>query len=131
MILDTDFLIDLNQQRSDATAKASKLEEAGVPLRVPTVVVQGLYVGVGAGGGSIGDAQTYEALVANKLVVDLNERIARRAGVLEGQHIASETKPDLGTGDAVVAATALQYNEPVVTSDRDFTHVDGLAVELV
>jgi tRNA(fMet)-specific endonuclease VapC len=93
--------------------------------------VQELYVAVGAESESFTNARKYEALVANKPVVGMDEAIARQAGALEGQHIASDSKPDLGTGDAVVAATGLQYNEPVVTSDRDFTAVDGLPVELV
>jgi predicted nucleic acid-binding protein len=131
MILDTDFLIDLDAGNPEAIETAAELEADGVPLRVPTIVVQELYVAVGAGSESFTNARKYEALVANKPVVGMDEAIARQAGALEGQHIASDSKPDLGTGDAVVAATGLQYNEPVVTSDRDFTAVDGLPVELV
>lgn len=69
--------------------------------------------------------------MANKPVVEMDENIARQAGALEGRHIASDSKPALGSGDAIVAATGFQYNEAVVTSDRDFTHVDGLAVKLL
>jgi len=131
MILDTEFLIELDNQNQDAIETAADLEAADVPLRVPTIVVQELYVGVGAGSESFENARTYEALVANKPVVELDGKIARQAGALEGRHVASDEKPELGPGDAIVAATGLQYNEPVVTSDGDFSHVDGLAVELV
>jgi predicted nucleic acid-binding protein len=130
MILDTEFLIELDNQNQDAIEKAASLEKADVPLRVPTIVIQELYVGVGAGSKSFENARKYEALMANKPVVDVDGKIARQAGALEGQHITSDTKPELGPGDALVAATGLQYNEPVVTNDTDFTHVDGLAVEL-
>jgi predicted nucleic acid-binding protein len=131
MILDTEFLIELDNQNQDAIEKAAALEKADVPLRVPTIVIQELYVGVGAGSKSFENARKYEALMANKPVVDVDGKIARQAGALEGQHIISDSKPELGPGDALVAATGLQYNEPVVTSDRDYTHVDGLAVELI
>lgn len=131
MILDTEFLIDLDNQSQDAIEKATELEAADVPLRVPTIVIQELYVGVGAGSKSFENARKYEALMANKPIVEMNGNIARQAGALEGQHIASDDKPNLGPGDSIVAATGLQYNEPVVTSDTDFTHVDGLSVELV
>lgn len=131
MILDTEFLIELDDGNPDAIATAEELEAANVPIRIPTVVIQELYVGVGAGGQSFENARKYEALVANKPIVEMDGTIARQAGVLEGTHIASDTKPDLGPGDAIVAATGLQYNEPVVTSDEDFTHVDGLSVELL
>lgn len=131
MILDTGFLISLEEGDETALETAAELEATDVPLRVPTAVVQELYVGVGAGSDSFANARKYEALMANKPIVELTGTIARQAGALQGQHLVSDTKPNLGTGDAVVAATGLQYNEAVVTSDRDFTHVDGLAVELV
>jgi len=67
--------------------------------------------------------------VENKPVVELDDSIARRAGTLEGAHLASESAPDLGQGDAIVAATGLTLNEPVVTNDEDFQSVDGLRVE--
>jgi tRNA(fMet)-specific endonuclease VapC len=129
MILDTDLLIALGDGDPDAVEKAADLEDADVPLRVPAVVLQELYVGVGAGEDASGNARTYEALVANKPVVETDENIARRAGIVEGGHLASDSKPDLGPGDALVAAVALQYNEPVVTSDADFETVDGVEVE--
>lgn len=128
MILDTDFLVALDE-RDDAREKALELETADVPLRVPTIVLQELYVAVGAGENANGNARKFEALIANKPIVDIDENIARRAGVVEGHHLASDRKPTLGPGDALVAATALQFNEPVVTSDGDFGTVDGLAVE--
>jgi tRNA(fMet)-specific endonuclease VapC len=101
-----------------------------VPTRIPTVAIQELYVSVGAGADPTGDARAYDALVANKPVVPLDENIARRAGVPEGEHLTSDSKPTLGPGDAVVAATGLVHNEPVVTNDTDFETVDGLPVEL-
>lgn len=60
----------------------------------------------------------------------MDENIARRAGLIEGQHLTSETKPTLGPGDAIVAATGLVHNEPVVTNDSNFESVEGLVVEL-
>lgn len=130
MILDTEFLISLQAEESPAVERAAELEATGVPTRIPTVVIQELYVGVGAGGDANENARAYNALVANKPVVSLNKNIAQRAGVLEGQHLTSDSKPALGPGDAIVAATGLVYNEPVITNDTDFETVDGLSVEL-
>lgn len=131
MILDTEFLIELDDEDPAALELAAELEAADVPLRVPSIVIQELYVGVGAGSRAYENARKYEALIANKPIVEMDANIARRAGALEGLHLVSDSKPDLGPGDAVVAATGLQYNEPVVTNDADFTTVDGLGVELV
>lgn len=130
MILDTEFLISLRATDPGAIELATELEADSVPTRIPTVVVQELYVGVGAGDDATENVRAYEALVANKPIVDLDGNIARRAGVLEGQHLASDSKPTLGPSDAIVAATGLVYNEPVVTNDDDFNSVDGLAVEM-
>lgn len=129
MILDTEFLISLRAKEPTALELAAELERTGVPIRLPTVVIQELYVGVGAGDDATENVRAYEALVANKPVVGLDENIARRAGALEGQHLTSETKPTLGPGDAIVAATGLVHNEPVVTNDSDFESVEGLTVE--
>ena len=129
MILDTEFLISLRAGEAEAVDLAAELEANSVPTRIPTVVVQELYVGVGAGDDTTENARAYEALVANKPVVDIDENIARRAGVLEGHHLTSDAKPTLGPGDATVAAPGLVFNEPVVTNDSDFEHVDGLDVK--
>jgi predicted nucleic acid-binding protein len=130
MILDTEFLISLRAEEPDALELAAALESTGVPTRIPTIAIEELYVGVGAGDDTNENARAYEALVANKPVVHLDETISRRAGVLEGRHLVSDSKPSLGTGDAIVAATGLVHNEVVVTDDRDFEHVEGLQLEL-
>lgn len=129
MILDTEFLISLGAGEEAAVELAVELETADVPTRVPTIVIEELYVGVGAGGSPTDNVRTYEALVENKPVAPLDENVARRAGVLEGRHLTDDSKPDLGSVDSIVAASGLVYNEPVVTNDDDFEAVDGLDVE--
>lgn len=128
MILDTDFLIAVRAGAEAATELAAELETASVPIRIPTMVLEELYVGIEAGETADENARAYEALIENKATVPLNENVARRAGILEGEHLTSDEKPDLGPADAIVAATGLQYSEPVVSADEDFRTVDGLEV---
>lgn len=97
---------------------------------MPTIVIEELSVSVGAGAASNANARNFEALGEHKPVVALDEQIARRAGALEGTHIACNPAPNLGPGDAIVAATGLTLNEPIVTNDTDFESVDGLRVKL-
>ena len=123
----SEFLISLRTGAAGARELAAELEADSVPTRIPTVVIQELYVGVGED--ATEDVRAYEALVANKPVVDRDDNIARWAGILEGHHPTDDAKPTLGPGDAIVAATGLVCNEPVVTNDGDFESVDGLAVE--
>jgi predicted nucleic acid-binding protein len=132
VILDTNFIIALREGNQEAKEFAAEWEAKNLPLRVPTVVLQELYVGVGARSKPNKNADEYEALLANKPVVPLDENIARRAGVIEGEHIASGEKPELGLADSVVAATGFVYNETVVTDDRNhFGTIDGLDFEPV
>lgn len=129
MILDTEFLVALKAEQPPALEAAAELEAADVPTRIPTPVVLEVYRSVGAGDDPHENARGYEALMSAKPVVDLDENIARRAGALEGAHLVNDSKPDLGTVDAIVAAIGLVYNEAVVTNDEDFEAVDGLRVE--
>lgn len=129
MILDTNFLGALKDQDPAAQEKAAELEVSGRPLRVPTIVAYELFIPVGKTDEErfkIKDQRAYQRLVANKPVVEMSESIATRAGVLEGTHQRSDSKPVLGAGDAIVASTALEVNEPVVSDDADFDAVDGL-----
>ncbi len=62
-------------------------------------------------------------------VVTMDERIARRAGRLDGEHLASDPKPYLGPDDAIVAAPGFVHEEAVVTKDGEFEEIDGLAID--
>ena len=129
MILDTTFLVDLRDDDENAEAKSAELEATGLPLRLPSIVIWELYFGVGAGADTTENQRAYENLVANKPVVVLDGGLARRAGALMGTHRASDSKPNLDPGDSIVAATGLKYDEPVVTTDRDFEQIEGLRIE--
>ena len=131
MILDTGFFIALDEGKESAIEIKDELVGSGLPQRIPSIVVQELYVSVGAGTQSFQNVEKYEKLMANYPVVSLDENIAKRAGALEGMHLVSDSKSDLGPGDAIVAATALQFNEPVVGEDSDFGDVEGLEVEQI
>ena len=128
MILDTSYLIALAEGDADARALASQHESAGLPQRLPVTVLSELYVAVGAGDTPTRNVRKYEELIGNLPVVDVDDNVARRAGVLQGHHLASDSKPTLGISDATIAAIGLVYSEPVVTDDDDFASVDGLQV---
>ena len=132
MILDTNFIGDLKSQNSAARKKAKKLERSDKPLRIPTIVGFELYISVGKVNKTkyiIKDLRAYKRLINNKPSAELTETIGRIAGILEGIHQRSDEKPELGPGDAIVAATGIYYDEPVVTADSDFDDVEGLTVE--
>jgi len=76
------------------------------------------------------DQRRFQQLAANKTFQELTDPIARKAGTLNAVHEQSDTKPNLGPIDSMVAAMGLQLNEPVVTADGDFERVDGLQVSM-
>lgn len=108
---------------------AHELKAASVPTRVPTIAIWELYFGIGAGSDVSTNRRDYEALLANQPIVDLTENIARKAGLLMGEHRQSDTKNALNPGDSIVAATALTLDEAVICRDNDFAGVDGLRIE--
>ncbi|MDZ7747242.1 MAG: PIN domain-containing protein [Halobacteriales archaeon] len=129
MILDTNFLGALKDQHPGALQKSHELELSGEPLRIPTIVSYELFISVGKTGVKKykqKDRRAYRRLTSSKPKVEITEEIATRAGILEGEHQRSDSKPTLGPGDAIVAATARHYDEPVVSDDGDFDDVDGV-----
>lgn len=139
MILDTNFLIALDAENPDAIATARELEAAGHPRRVPTVVTAELWTAIGKGSQGEANRRKFERLLNGLPEVELTTDIAKRAGEIEGRaQAADENDSGVGIVDAVIAATALEYDEPVVTRDeRDFVRrlqenlgLDTLRVEL-
>ena len=65
MILDTDFLISLR----DGDDGAAELEQSAVPRCIPSIVLEELYVGVGASDDATTAVRAYESLIENEPVV--------------------------------------------------------------
>jgi len=58
--------------------------------------------------------------------------ISRRAGRLLGERMADADEgegPGIGKGDAAIAATALERDEPVLAGDSHFGNVPGVTHE--
>lgn len=131
MILDSSFLIDVEWEHEGALEKAREIEEAGLPRRVPTVVVAEMSISVGKGTRTDENRRTVDRVLRSLPVVESTIPIAKRAGTVEGELQAEdESDEGIGIADALIAATALEYDEPIVTGDPDdFRRVDGVRVE--
>jgi Predicted nucleic acid-binding protein, contains PIN domain len=132
VIADTSFILDLVDGRDAAIEKAETLEAEGVPLVLPVMTVLELYVGVGKTAATRRERQQLEATLGSYPLAEMTPSVAQRAGRLLGERMA-ETPPGdgsgIGKGDAAIAATALERDEPVLTADRQFESVPGLTVE--
>lgn len=132
MIADTSFVLDVIDDVTPAVAKEQELELEGVPLVLPSMTVLELYIGVGKVANTREEQRTVEAVLDAYPVVDMTPSIARRAGRLLGERMASTAAgdgPGIGKGDAAIAATAIERDEPVLAGDPHFKNIPGVTVE--
>jgi predicted nucleic acid-binding protein len=95
---------------------------------VPHVVLYELYIGVGKGVQRDENRERIESVVSSLPLEPTTPSIARRAGRVEGEVQADGEA--IGAVEALVAATALDYDEPVVTADTDdFERISGLRLQ--
>jgi predicted nucleic acid-binding protein len=95
---------------------------------VPHPVLYELYIGIGKDIQTDKNRERIESVLSSLPLEPTTPSIARRAGKLEVELQASGEA--IGAVDALVAATALDYDEPVVTADtEDFRRVSKLRVE--
>ena len=132
MIVDTSFILDIIDGVEAAVEKERELEAANVPLVIPSMTVLELYIGVGKVANTPEERQTVEAVLDSYPVVDMTPSISRRAGRLLGQRMAETDDgkgPGIGKGDAAIAATALERDEPVLAGDHHFDTIPGVTHE--
>ena len=131
MIVDTSFILDIIDGVDAALGKERELESEGVPLVIPSMTVLELYIGVGKLDHARTERQRVEAVLNSYPVVDTTPSIARRAGRLLGERMAEtdDEGPGIGKGDAVIAATALERDEPVLAGDEHFGTISGVTHE--
>jgi len=130
MILDTEFLGSLADQDT-AGRESTRPRQPNSPEAYPDGCSLGEYTGIG----NVASEETarrlrarYQRLVAARSVVRLTPDVARRAGMLNGEHMSSDQLSTLDGADSIVAAHGLAHGEPVVSNDTDFQDVRGLSV---
>ncbi|MFC6724223.1 PIN domain-containing protein [Halobium palmae] len=128
MILDTSFLVGLLDADQGAIRRARELEDDGVVRKAPAMAVLELYVGVGKVARSEREERRVRRVVDSLTVVEMDERVAIRAGRVVGE-LLGDGLP-LGKGDPAIGATALIESEPVLTRNVDgFRRIPNLDVE--
>ena len=132
MIVDTSFVLDIIDDVDAALKKERELEAESVPLVIPSMTVLELYIGVGKVVNTREERQKVESVLDSYPLVDMTPSISQRAGRLLGEHMADADEdegPRIGKGDAAVAATALERDEPVLAGDRHFGNIPGVTHE--
>jgi predicted nucleic acid-binding protein len=132
MIVDTSFILDVIDDVDVALRKERELEAESVPLVIPSMTVLELYIGVGKVANTREERRKVDAVLNSYPLVDMTPSISRRAGQLLGERLADAGEnegPGIGKGDAAIAATALERDEPVLAGDRHFGNIPGVTHE--
>jgi len=132
MIVDTSFVLDVIDDVEAAVRKEQELEAGSIPLVIPSMAVLELYIGVGKVANTREERQMVESVLDSYPLVDMTPSISRRAGRLLGERMADADEgegPGIGKGDAAIAATALERDEPVLAGDGRFGNIPGVTHE--
>lgn len=121
MIVDSSYVLDLLDGDREAFETGQRLMAGPTRLKIPTMTIVELFVGYGATGDE-DEAREIENALGGHPIVEMDELIARRAGTIAGQ-------TGLDFGDAVIGATAIQLDEPVLTRNvADFEKIDHVEI---
>lgn len=128
MIVDTDVLIDVMQNREQAAQKIRELEEAHVPLHVSSVSQFELYHSIERVEDFGSRRRRVETVLETRPVYPADEAVMKKAGRIDGRLTADGRA--IGMGDTIIGATALVHEESVLTRNVDhFERIDGLDLE--
>lgn len=123
MILDSSFVVDLMASDEGAVAKLNELVADAEPIAVSALTVTEVRRGLRTDR----DRETFDDAVDDVSVVPFDRPEARRAADLLRR--LDEDGTPIGAVDAMIAATALERNEKVLTRNvSEFDRVDGLRV---
>ena len=132
-VLDTTLLIDVMRETRKRTLgravhKLHELVMRGDSLRVTLFTIGELYVGVSKGTRPARERKAIENALLPFQVVSFERRTAELYGQIVG-HLERRGIP-ISDMDALIAATALELNEVLVTRNpRHFHRVPGIQVE--
>ena len=126
MILDSTFLIDVLRGKASVEELLGEVDLSGPPF-VTSVTVMELYEGI-----YLAESTERERAVVEEMLDGINEipfdrACGKRAGQINAELVAAGEPID--ETDVMIAATALDYDLPVVTRNVDhFDRIDGLDV---
>lgn len=132
MIVDPSFVLDVIDDVDLAVQKERELEAEAVPLAIPAMTVLELYIGVGTVANTQEERRQLEAVLDSYPIVEMTPSISRRAGRLLGERMAEAPAGEgrgIGKGDAAIAATAIERDEPVLAADETFKTIPGITLE--
>jgi predicted nucleic acid-binding protein len=119
-LVDTDVAIDFLRRREYAGELLERWAEEGL-LVISTLTHLEIYQGIKAD-----EEKATNTFLDGLMSVAVDVPIARRAGTMLGKLRAKGTT--IGIADAIIAATALQLNTPLLTNNVEHYPFPGLKV---
>lgn len=120
MILDTTFLVDLEEElREDRAGRAQRFL-AGHRAAQPLVTV----ISLGEIAAGMEDNEAARYFLSRWRVLNLRSEIALTAASID--HLLMQSGERLGENDNWIAGFARYYGQPLVSNDRAFDRVPGL-----
>jgi tRNA(fMet)-specific endonuclease VapC len=124
LVIDTNVISYLH--RADALGKDYLLLIGGRPAGVTILTLAELHYGISLGGWGDKQRCRLDAILSTFLVLQAPAVVAEICGNLRAERARVGIPIDLA--DAWIAATALWYDLPLVTHDRDLEAIPGLQV---
>lgn len=122
-VLDTTFLVAIEKAQPGALARYEELAEGREPVRLPAAA----WTEYLSGFPPRDRDEARETLEAGVRFEPFTRRLADEAARMQSELMRSGDP--LGWHDLQVAATALRYDEALLSSDTRFEAVPGLALE--
>lgn len=123
--LDTTFLIDLRKGSPEALIKARELEESGEPKCVTSPAAAEMLVGAFRAGGA--QLERTRSLLGSLIFLDADMEACEEAGRLGAELLARGTP--VSAVDLLIAAISKRHGQTLITRDRVFARIPGVAVE--
>lgn len=124
-LIDTTFAIDLLTNQPDARNLLPALRPDGFALTIFSYME--LWEGVVTNRDPRAAARVLQTFLSGVPILPFSRRVARRAGRLRGELRALKRPIEQRAIDLLIAATALEHDLVMVTSDRDYTDIPGLS----
>ncbi len=125
-LLDTSVLVDILRGEPNVTARFRSALQSD--LLISTISAGELATGAALARNSHAEMFAVDLLLRPLKQVPVDERTARRAGLLDAVLRKAGTR--IGVADRLIAAAAIEHNAVVVTSDTlDFLRIPGLVTE--
>ena len=123
--LETTFLVDLLRGSPEAVARVAALEESGEPKCIAPPAAAELLIGAHRIGGR--ELERARELVESLTLLDFDLEACQEAGRL-GASLLTRGEP-MSSVDLFIAAISKRHGQRLLTRDRGYARVRGLAVE--